>query len=170
MNITNLFYSFRVRLLLVLAALLIATLGVQYVLNRQAEQRGARLIAEQEQALAAGISLAVENLSSTERLGAFDRERKSFLLETQAGRVTNVLIVNDKGRVEGQLDDEDLIDDSLDLDYVPQSLDNDTVKYFKVSEAHLPRLVNASQPTDIKTTQPVAGEPRAFVKIGRAHV
>ena len=65
MTIPNLFYSFRARLLFLLAALLIATLGVQYYLDREAEQRFAQVLAEQEQALSAGFALAVKSLSST---------------------------------------------------------------------------------------------------------
>ena len=172
MNVPNLFYSFRVRLMLVLAALMIATLGVQYFLYRRAEKRVARLIAEQEQSLAAGISLAVQSLSSTDRLKDLDKEGKFFLLEKQAERVTNVLIVNDEGGVEGRLDEEDLIDDSLDPEYIPQRMNDGTDKYFKLSEARLPRLVNPGQSVNgsaqlswssPNTMQPVAGEPRAFV-------
>ena len=73
--------------------------------------------------------------------------------------MTNVLIVLDDGRVPGQLDEADSIDDSLDPDLNPQTLDDNTVKYFRVAEAQLPRLVNAEQ---ARIERPVAGEPRAF--------
>lgn len=168
MNALNFFSTFRVRLLLVLAALLIATLGVQFYLNRRAEQRVARTIAEQEQALAAGISLAVQSFSTNERMEDLDRERRFFLRERYARRITNVLIVKDNGSVPGRIDDDDMIDDSLDPAYVPQQNANGPDKYFKLSEAHLPRLVNADQATDNAGSlsndnrQPVAGAPRAF--------
>jgi signal transduction histidine kinase len=160
MGIFRFLNSFRVRLLLVLAGLLVATLGVQFYLNRLSEQQVARTIAEQERALAAGISLAAESMPTTTRMGILDRERQFLLREKHQGRVTNVLIVNDEGSVPGRLDDEDLIDDSLDPDFVPESLEDGTVRYAKLAAARLPRLVNAEQPAVL---QPVAGEPRAFV-------
>jgi hypothetical protein len=159
MRAIRLLNSFRVRLLLLLAALLIATLGVQFYLNLRAEQRVARTIAEQEQALAAGISLAAQTFPSTERLKDLDTERGFLLREKHAGRITNVLIVKDEGRIPDRLDDEDIIDDSLDPRLIPQRLEDGTDQFFTVSEAQLPRLVNAEQLGDAR---PIAGEPRAF--------
>ena len=158
MRAIRLLNSFRVRLLLLLAALLIATLGVQFYLNLRAEQRVARTIAEQEQALAAGISLAAQTFPSTERLKDLDTERGFLLREKHAGRITNVLIVKDEGRIPDRLDDEDIIDDSLDPRLIPQRLEDGTDQFFTVSEAQLPRLVNAEQLGDAR---PIAGEPRA---------
>ncbi|MDQ3135174.1 MAG: ATP-binding protein [Acidobacteriota bacterium] len=160
MNVFRLLNSFRVRLLLVLAALLVGTLGVQFYLNSRAAQRVARIIAAQEQALAAGISLAALTLPTTKRLELFDKERGFNLREKYEGRVTNVLIVKDEGSVPGQLDANDLIDDSLAPEFIPETLDDGTAKYFKVSEARLPRMINADQAEII--ARPVAGEPRAF--------
>jgi signal transduction histidine kinase len=160
MSLFHVLNSFRVRLLLVLAALLVATLGLQFYLNRRAELRVARTIAEQERALAAGISLAAESMPTTTRMGILDRERQFLLREKHQGRVTNVLIVNDEGRVPGRLDDEDLIDDSLDPDFVPEALEDGTIRYAKLAAARLPRMVNAEESA---TLQPVSGEPRAFV-------
>ncbi|MGI9107387.1 MAG: ATP-binding protein [Pyrinomonadaceae bacterium] len=159
MRVIRLLNSFRVRLLLVLAALLIATLGVQFYLNLLSEQRGARIIAEQEQALAAGISLAAQTFPSTKRLEYLDTERGFLLREKHAGRITNVLIVKDEGRIPDRLDDEDIIDDSLDPKFNPEPLGDGIYKFFTVAEAQLPRLVNADQ---LASTQPGAGEPRAF--------
>ncbi|MDQ1522371.1 MAG: hypothetical protein QOE47_295, partial [Pyrinomonadaceae bacterium] len=159
MGIFRLLNSFRVRLLLVLAGLLVATLGVQFYLNRLSEQQVARTIAEQEQALAAGISLAAQTFPTTKRINELDQERGFLLREKHAGRVTNVLIVRDEGRVPNRLDDEDIIDDSLDPKLNPEQLEDGTVRSFTVATANLPRLVNADQPANV---QPVAGEPRAF--------
>jgi signal transduction histidine kinase len=159
MSLFNFLNSFRVRLLLVLAALLVATLGVQFYLNLRSEQRVARTIAEQEQALAAGISLAAQTFPTTSRLKDLDKENHLFLREKHAGRITNVIIVKDEGRIAGRLDDGDLIDDSLDPKFNPEPREDGTYKYFTVAEAHLPRLVNADQ---LASTQPGAGEPRAF--------
>ncbi|HZH30774.1 MAG TPA: ATP-binding protein [Pyrinomonadaceae bacterium] len=159
MRIFSLLNSFRMRLLLVLAGLLVATLGVQFYLNRLSEQQVARTIAEQEQALAAGISLAAQSFNTPERLEQLDRERGFLLREKHAGRITNVLVVKDEGHSANRLDDEDVIDDSLDPKFIPEGREDGSVKYFTVSEAQLPRLVYADQ---LESTQPVAGEPRAF--------
>ncbi|MDQ3753695.1 MAG: ATP-binding protein [Acidobacteriota bacterium] len=159
MDVFRLLNSFRVRLLLVLAALLVATLGVQFYLTHRAEQERARTIAGQEQALAAGISLAVQSFSTTARLAELNQEPSSRLGEKYGGRVTNILIVKDDGRVPGQIDGADTIDDSLNPDLNPQPLDDGTDKYFMVAEAQLPRLVDAGQAQAART---VAGEPRAF--------
>ncbi len=160
MQALNPFNSFRVRLLLVLALLLIATLGVQFFLNRRAEQRVARRIAAQEQALAAGISLAVQSFSSTERLKDLDKNGQFLQREKQAGRITNVLIVRDDGDVPGGgVDPEDIIDDSLDPAYNPERLDDGTDRYMKLAQVPLPRIVNAAQ---ANLSQPIAGEQVAF--------
>ncbi|HYG09918.1 MAG TPA: ATP-binding protein [Pyrinomonadaceae bacterium] len=159
MGIFRLLNSFRVRLLLVLAGLLIATLGVQFYLNRLAEQQVARTIAEQEQALAAGISLAAQTFPSTKRLSELDKELGFHLREKHAERITNVLVVKDEGHIPNRLDDEDIIDDSLDPKFIPVRLEDGTDRYFTVATAQLPRLVNADQ---LASTQPIAGEPRAF--------
>jgi signal transduction histidine kinase len=159
MRNAGLFYSFRARLLLVLAALLVATLGLQFYLNSRSAQRTARTIAEQEQALAAGISLAAQTFPTTERLEDLDKNRGFMLREKYAGRVTNVLVVKDEGSTPNRLDDRDTIDDSLDPKFIPQTLADGTVKYFTVADTQLPRLVNADQSAN---AQPVAGEPRAF--------
>ncbi|PYS41014.1 MAG: hypothetical protein DMF71_12105, partial [Acidobacteria bacterium] len=64
----SLFNSFRVRLLLLLAALLVLTLSVQYYVNVRAVRRNAQFIAEQQQAIMAGFALGVNSLSSAKYL------------------------------------------------------------------------------------------------------
>ena len=53
----NFFNTFRGRLLLILAFLLIATLGIQYYLNLLTQRENNNLREMQEQALVAGITL-----------------------------------------------------------------------------------------------------------------
>src|SRR5919202_2561727 len=95
MSVLNLFYSFLIRLLLVLAALLVATLGLQYYLNRRAERKQAalnerarqetdRAIAEQEKALGAAIALGVESISKKEWLYNLRKEAQEPLLDERA--------------------------------------------------------------------------------------
>ncbi|MCA1614370.1 MAG: HAMP domain-containing protein, partial [Acidobacteria bacterium] len=161
MSSPKLLNSFRVRLLLVLASLLVATLGVQYFLNRREEQRVAQTIARQEQALTASIALALESLPrKTEYLEDVEREHTPRLREEHPS-VMNVLIVRNDGRV----------DDSLDPAYKPRTLDDGSYHYFSIREVKLPRLVDAGHDSEeIKRMMspasppglPVAGEHRAF--------
>ena len=58
MGLPRLFYNFRTRLLMVMALLLVATLGVQYYFGRIRSRNRAVLVAGQERALTASIALA----------------------------------------------------------------------------------------------------------------
>src|SRR3954470_3000921 len=89
----NLLDSFRVRLMLLMAALLVGTLTFQYILNLRAEKHSARVVAEQEQALAAGVELGVTSISSRDRLAELRAKGAYPLLSQSAGRVRNILIV-----------------------------------------------------------------------------
>jgi signal transduction histidine kinase len=164
MSALRLLNTFRVRLLLLLALLLVATLGVQFYLNQRAAQRVALTIAKQEQALAASVALALESLPRKDKyLVEIDKEHKVGLRQDHHS-VINVLIVNEEGRV----------DDSLDPAYKPRTLDDGTAHYFHINEVSLPnRIVDTGQDTeDIRrlipsssstASVPVAGERRAFV-------
>jgi signal transduction histidine kinase len=171
MSVPNLFYSFRIRLLLVLAALLVATLGLQYYLNRRAEQKqaalnerarqeSARVTAEQEKALSAAAALGVESISKQEWLYNLRKEAQEPLLDESAGRIMNILVVDDQGRVQ----------DSL-KDYNPIQRPDGTLEYVQLQDVQLPPLIRASQLGDYKAYLPQSalapvpegtGEPRAF--------
>ena len=164
MRVPKLFHSFRTRLLLLMALLLVGTLGVQFYLNRHEQNRRSVVIAEQERALAASTAFALESISMEppQYLWQIDEKRPVSFLAEQKGRVRNVLIVSENGRVE----------DSLDKKYAPTTLDDGTTKYYNLSEMELPRLVEAGKATeDIRRLmpsapppdpQPVAGTPRTF--------
>lgn len=160
MRLPRLFYSFRTRLLSVMALLLIATLGVQLYLNRLEQKRHAVFIADQEQALTASIALANESITSGKYLYDIDERRPVPFLKEQAGRVINVLVVREDGRV----------DDSLDPRFRPETLSEGNYHYYNVSDLHLPKLVDAGRVSEgfrrvsslPTTTQPIAGEPRTF--------
>jgi signal transduction histidine kinase len=149
MSSINLIYSFRVRLLLVLATLLIATLGVQYYLNRRADQKqatlnlhaqeeSARIIAEQEQALAAAFRLGVMSISKNDSLIELRDRSNQPLLEEQAGRVTNILVVDSMGHVI----------DSLNPRYTPIKQPDGSLQYFNLHDVPLPRLINPGLQAD----------------------
>lgn len=165
MGLPRLFYSFRTRLLLVMALLLVATLGVQYYFGRARSRARAVLVAGQEQALTASIALANESITSGKYMFELDKPGDKSLLETQRGRVVNVLVVRDRdGRIE----------DSLDPDYRPETLANGEAHYYFISDTEnvkLPNLVDAGEATEgfkrlrpslLVTSQPVSGDPRTF--------
>ncbi|HLM57834.1 MAG TPA: ATP-binding protein [Pyrinomonadaceae bacterium] len=161
MLLPRLFYSFRTRLLLVMASLLVATLLVQLYLNQLEQRDHARLIAEQEQALTASIALANESFSAGKYLYELDERRAMSLLKERAGRVINILQVREDGRV----------DDSLDRDYRPATISEGVYQYYQITDVPLPELVDAGEASegfkrlrpDLQTTtQPVAGLPRTF--------
>src|SRR2546423_12894350 len=134
-KVFDLFSSFRARLLLVLAALLVLTLGVQYYLNLLAARNNARVIAEQEQALAAGVALGVKSVSSKPRLVELRDNSHDPLLDPQARRITDILVIDDKQQVI----------DSLDRRYLPVENDDGTYRYFHLRDVTtLPPLVNAN--------------------------
>src|SRR3954466_12245386 len=104
MTAVQFFNSFRGRLVSLLAALLLTTLGIQYYLNLRAERHTAQVVAEQEQALAAGVELGVRSISSTERMIELLDQGKYPLLSPSAGRVTNILVVDNEWKVDDSLD------------------------------------------------------------------
>lgn len=132
MNVLDLFYSFRTRLLLVLAILLVTTLGVQYYIYYRFNVEVARIIAEQEQAVGAGFALAMESVPSTDRLVDLQARYRQELLTAEAGPVANILIVDDEG----------LITDSLDPEYNPKTRPDGTKENYKLADIRLPPLVD----------------------------
>jgi signal transduction histidine kinase len=137
MNLLNFVYTFRARLLAVLAALLVVTLGVQYYLNYRAQQQNAQVIAQQEQALAVGLALAFESFNTRQYLDDLRKQNRLPLLEDQVGRVINILIVDKDGRIL----------DSLDPQYNPVELEDGTDRYVDIGNVPLPPLINAGQAT-----------------------
>jgi signal transduction histidine kinase len=163
MGLPTLFYSFRTRLLLVMALLLVATLGVQFYLGRIRGRTRASVIAGQERALTASIALANESITSSKYMFELEKPGRS-LLEEHEGRIINVLVVREEdGRVE----------DSLDRAYRPETLETGEAHYYYISDSNvrLPKLVDAGEaiegfkrlrPSQPSTTRPVSGEPRTF--------
>jgi signal transduction histidine kinase len=134
------FNSFRVRLMLVMAALLIATLGVTYFLNLRAQQHNARVVAEQEQALAAGVELGVRSISSTDRLTKLRGDYP--VLAESAGRVQNVLVIDNNWNVY----------DNLDPAYQP-GVEDGVNAYKQLKDVPLPRVINPGHAADDLVSQ-----------------
>src|SRR5687768_9626627 len=141
MGLPKLFYNFRTRLLVVMALLLVATIGMQYYLGRIRSRNRAITVAEQERALTASIALANESITSTKYMFELEAEHGRSLLEEQRNRIVNVLVVRDEdGRIE----------DSLDPGYRPETLETGEPHYFFISETdtvRLPKLVDAGEAT-----------------------
>jgi signal transduction histidine kinase len=152
--------SFRVRLLLVLAALLIVTLGTQYLLNLRNARNSRRLREMQQQALIAGVALGVKGLVGKPRLVELVTRENNPLFDPQAGRVSNVVIV----------DNEWVVTDSLDLELL--KVNGEYAKRHLQEITTLPPVINLNQlPAEdrAKFPQPdadqnaaVTGESHAF--------
>jgi signal transduction histidine kinase len=133
MAVSRLVNSFRVRLLLLLAALLVLTLSVQYYVNLREVSRNTQFIVEQQQAVLAGVALGVKSISSGEYLDQMRDEAKQPLLGGQTERVRNVLLVDDQGNIK----------DSLDQNQVPRKNPDKSVRYIRIKDVTLPPLNSA---------------------------
>lgn len=123
MSLFRLFASFRVRLLLVLAALLLATLGVQYYLNLRTARNNKKLREQQQQALWAAVALGFRGISIKDPLvDIVPRNTPTF--DPQTGLVTNIVIVDQQWRV---------IDD-LDPTYFPKVNPDKTYEYYRLKD------------------------------------
>jgi signal transduction histidine kinase len=140
----NFFNTFRGKLIVILAILLITTLGVQYYLNYQTEQENKRLRESQEQALVAGITLAVNKMVSQERMTDFIRNnRQNFFDKATAERIKDIIIIDNDWE----------INDSLTSPENLPKQEADNIKYRKLSELKdLPPLMDAEK----------IGEDRSF--------
>ncbi len=132
-NLSRLLNSFRVRLLLLLAALLMLTLSVQYYVNLRSVRSNTQFIIEQQQAIMAGVTLGVKSLSSGLYLDQMREQAKQPLLGEQADLVKNVLIVDEQGNIK----------DSLDQNQVPRENPDKSIRWVQVKDISLPPLNSA---------------------------
>ncbi len=159
MDISNLIYSFRARLLVVLAALVVLTLGVQYYFNYRAQEVTSSTIAEQERALTAAVSLALESMNTGSYMKDLLSHYSTPLLDPQTGPIKNILIVKDQDRIE----------DSLDSQYLPVEISEGASEFKTLADLHdnLPPIVTAGDIDEapLRGSTPrhlAAGESRAF--------
>src|SRR6185369_2907348 len=134
----SLFNSFRVRLLLLLAALLVVTLAAQYYVNLRTARTNTRFMMEQRQAITAGVSLGVSSLSSKKYLDELRDEAREPLLTGQNARVNNVIIVDEEGNIR----------DSLDKNQIPQENPDNSPHFVKAKDISLPPLNSAGGASD----------------------
>ena len=129
--------TFRGRLLLIFAFLIVATLAVQYYLNLFEQQANTERREVQEQALVAGISLGVSGITSTEYLqDLISVPGQTFLDESSRQRIRDVIIINNRWQ----------ITDSLNSDLLPTIVDDGTTEYKNLKElTDLPPLMEGAR-------------------------
>ncbi|HEX8265191.1 MAG TPA: ATP-binding protein [Pyrinomonadaceae bacterium] len=123
MNFLN---TFRGRLLLVFAVLLLATLGVQYYLNIQNERENGERRERVEKALVTGITLGIVSISSNDRLIQLKEKNPKF--QEYSNRIADIFVIDDQWRVWDSLNDQ----------YNPKEFADGITKYLKLDE--LPNL------------------------------
>jgi len=133
----NFFKTFRGRLLIILALLLIATLGIQYYLNLKTQDENNEMLAAQSRALVGGFTLAVNGLTASEYIKDLsEREDQKFFDEKIKRRIKNILII----------DNEWQIFDSLNPEYQPTTDENDKTKFVPLAEIkNLPPLMEGNR-------------------------
>jgi signal transduction histidine kinase len=159
MKVLNLFYSFRVRFVLVLAGLLFATLAVQYVINLSTEQKNERMREAQERALIAGVSLGVRGITSDVRITHLREGNPQF--DEFAGRVLNVIIVDNDWKVFDSLREEQWPEDLGGGKYRPRDLKEIVVPPLVNADEMGPNLVHFPQ-SPMWKGHPVRAESQAF--------
>lgn len=133
----NFFNTFRGRLLLILAILLVGTLGVQYYLNLLTQEENNQLRDAQNRALVAGFSLGTYSLTGDDRLrDIVERPDQMFLDEEAKKRIKDIVIVDNNWR----------ISDSINEDYLPTTGENNEVIYKNLKDlTDLPPLIESNR-------------------------
>ncbi len=108
--------TFRGRLLLILAIMLVATLGVQYYLNLVVQDENNQIRESQEQAIVAAIALAFRSIPSNDRMqDLLDVPGQSYLDEDARRRIRDIIVVDNDWQVT----------DSLSPEYLPTTDEDD---------------------------------------------
>ncbi|MDQ4123347.1 MAG: ATP-binding protein [Acidobacteriota bacterium] len=140
--------TFRGRLLLVFAVLLIATLTVQYYLNVQNELENAERRERVEKALVAGLTLGIISVSSNDRLIQLAANSPSF--QEYSNRIADIFVIDNQWQVYDSLNDQ----------YNPKEFADGEMKYLELSE--LPNLPPLQDDVELTTEErakfPVAAE------------
>ncbi len=132
------FKTFRGKLLLILALLIIATLGVQYYLNFVTQKENEELRDAQTQALVAGIAIGTTGLTSQDErvVDLIDRPGQTFLDDASKAKIIDIIIIDDEWRVS----------DSLNEDYWPTRGNDEKLQYRMLSDlTDLPPLMEGGR-------------------------
>jgi signal transduction histidine kinase len=129
--------TFRGRLLLILAIMLIATLGVQYYLNVVTQSENDTLREEQEQMIFAVVALGMRSVTSEDRLQDLITQPDQTLFKEDARkRIKDIIVIDDKWQVW----------DSLNPDYLPTTDDKDELVYKRLADiTDLPPLMEGER-------------------------
>ncbi|MBX3298917.1 MAG: HAMP domain-containing protein [Acidobacteria bacterium] len=130
--------TFRGQLVVILAVLLVATLGVQYYLNLVAQQENEALREAQSQALVAGITLGFSSipLKGLRVADLVNADDQTYFDESTRQRIKDIIIVDNQWR----------ITDSLDEEHLPTLDENDKPVYQKLADlTDLPPIMEASR-------------------------
>jgi signal transduction histidine kinase len=96
--------TFRVRLLIVLGAMLAATLGVQYYLNLQIERHNLEHRTQRQKTVVGGLILGFNSLTSSDRMLTLKDAQPSF--REYEDRLANILVIDEEWRVYDSLNQE----------------------------------------------------------------
>ena len=119
----NFLKSFRIRLLIILALLLIATLSVQYYLNLQIQEANQRISELQDQALLAGFAIGVNGMQQKDDLREFvKREGLSFYTQETKEKILDILIIDNEWQIFNSLSEKYLPDTDEDDEFVYKNL------------------------------------------------
>ncbi len=132
------FNTFRGRLLLILAVLLMATLGVQYYLNLLTQDENNELREAQEQALVAGITLGFTSIPMKDKRiqDLVDETDQTYFDAATKERIKDIIIIDNEFR----------ITDSLNPNYLPETGENDEIVLKKIGDIQgLPPLMESSR-------------------------
>ena len=132
------FNTFRGRLLLILAFLLIMTLGFQFYLNLLTQRENNDLSEAQEQTVVAGIALGFTSITSKEYRvqDLMEQPDQTFLDDNARTRIRDIIIIDETWQVT----------DSLNPDYMPTTNDANEIVYKKLGELKgLPPLMEGKR-------------------------
>lgn len=133
----NFFNTFRGRLLIILAFLLVATLGVQLYVNLSNRRENQRVRELQQQALVTGITLGFNSMQSADRLtDLINRDDQTYFDDQIIGRIQDIIVINDKWQVS----------DSLNPNYLPTTDANNNLQYKRLKDlTDLPPLLEGGR-------------------------
>jgi signal transduction histidine kinase len=132
----NFFTTFRGQLLLILAIMLIATLGLQYYLNLISQDENDALRETQEQTLVAAFALGFASITTEQRISDLVEQPGRSLDDAARERIKDIITIDNQWR----------ITDSLNPDYMPDYDENENVVYRKITDVtDLPPLMEGSR-------------------------
>lgn len=150
--------TFRGRLIIILAFLLITTLGVQYYLNLQIEQDNEELREVQEQALVGSVSFVFYSFNNDSRIKELlERDGNQFFDGKVLEKISNIIIINEKWEVY----------DSIKEKYLPKENEKGELINVKLKDIDdLPPIMNSYRLREAQTHFPVVSKVSSY----QAHV